>query len=83
MDTYTKGTTINNGVAYGTDEYPTTPIENGQYITIFNKIDFPLPTGMFDNKVPVSVILLAVAGVLGLATAGAYVYRRKRRLYDR
>ena len=83
LDTYTKGTTINNGVAYGTDEYPATVIVNGQYITIFNKIDFPLPTGMFDNKVPVSVILLAVAGVLGLAVAGAYVYRRKRRLNDR
>lgn len=83
LDTYTKGTSINDGVAYGTDEYPATVIENGQYITIFNKIDFPLPTGMFDNKVPVSVILLAVAGVLGLAAAGAYVYRRKRRLNDR
>lgn len=83
LDTYTKGTTIDDGAAYGTDKYPATEIVNGQYITIFNKIDFPLPTGMFDNKVPVSVILLAVAGVLGLAVAGAYVYRRKHRLNDR
>ena len=78
LDTYTKGTSINDGVAYGTDEYPATVIENGQYITIFNKIDFPLPTGLFGSNVPVSAILLGVAGVLVLAVAGAYVYRRKR-----
>lgn len=69
-------------VGHGDDKYNSTPIVSGQAITIINATDYPTPTGFNDRHVPVSLILLATAGILGLAAAGAYVYRRKRRVNE-
>lgn len=47
-------------------------------ITVYNRMPDIVVTGLFDNGIPFSVILLTVFAALGLAASGAYVYRRKK-----